>query len=276
MNKGKTTIIGILNVTPDSFSDGGKYTSLSKAVRHARHMLHEGADIIDIGGESTRPGSELVTYEEERERVIPVIKTLRKKFGDTITISVDTWKSTIAEEALSEGANIINSLGGFQFDRNLANIVARYHCPIIMYHIKGKPKTMQQEDITYKDVCSEIEKFFESQIKYGRERGVKRDKFVLDPGIGFGKTVDQNIEILKNLTQFKRFCLPIAIGVSLKSHLGMLLKDSLGIDTKPTERLEASLAETAIAIYNGATVVRTHNVFETKKFITIFDKFIYN
>jgi dihydropteroate synthase len=270
----KTKIMGILNITPDSFSDGGKYNSPEKAVSRVKQMLAEGADYIDIGGESTRPGSENITTEEELERIIPVIKSIRKKLGTSVRLSIDTWKAEVAEETLKAGANAINSLGGFLFDKKLAEVVAKYHCMIVIYHIKGKPKTMQQGQITYTNVCREIKEFFEQQIAVGKRYGVKQEQFILDPGIGFGKTVEQNIEIIKNLTLFKRFDLPILVGISLKSHLGMILKETLALETTPHERLEASLAETAIAVYNGATVVRVHDVLQTKKFLAVFEKFL--
>jgi dihydropteroate synthase len=270
----KTKIMGIVNITPDSFSDGGKYNSPEKAVKRVKQLLSEGADYIDIGGESTRPGSENITVDEELQRIIPVIKAIREQLGASVRLSVDTWKAPVAQEALRVGANAINSLGGFLFDDKLAAVVAKHHCMIIIYHIKGKPKTMQQGEIAYTNVCKEIETFFEQQIAVGKKYGSKRAQFVLDPGIGFGKTVEQNIEIIKNLTLFKRFDLPILVGISLKSHLGMILKEELDIESTPTDRLEASLAETAVAVYNGAAIVRAHDVLKTKKFLAVFEKFL--
>jgi dihydropteroate synthase len=271
----KTKIMGILNVTPDSFSDGGDYfDNPEKAVKRVDQMLSDGADYIDIGGESTRPGSEYVSEKEELDRVLPIIKALRKKHGDDIRISIDTWKSSVATEALKNGANAVNSLGGFLFDEELAEVVAKYHCMIIIYHIKGEPKTMQKGEITYTNVSREIGNFFEQQIEIGQRYGIKRDQFILDPGIGFGKTGEQNIEIIKNLSYFKKFALPLLLGVSRKSHLGTILKNDLNLETQPIERLEASLAETAIAVQNGAGIIRTHDVRETKKFLSILEKFL--
>jgi len=266
--------MGILNVTPDSFSDGGNYTTPTKAVQRARQMLEEGADYIDIGGESTRPGSENVTEDEELKRVIPVINAIRNQLGREVRLSIDTWKAKVADEALRAGANTINALGGFSFDEELAVVAANHRCMIIVYHIKGKPKTMQQGEITYYDICREIENFFEQQISFGEKHGINRDQFILDPGIGFGKTVEQNIEIIKNFATFKKFNLPLLIGVSRKSHLGMILKDELAIETTPTERIEASLAESAIAVQNGATIVRTHDIIQTKKFLAVLEKLL--
>src|SRR5882672_7207855 len=193
----KTKIMGILNVTPDSFSDGGVYTTPEKALKRAEQMLQEGADYLDGGGESTRPGSEAITAEEELKRVLPVVVGIKKQLGTHVKISIDTWKAKVAQETLAAGAHAVNSLGGFIFDEKLAQVVAQQHCPIIIYHIKGNPKTMQQGEITYTDICKEIGEFFEQQIAIGEKYGVKREQFILDPGIGFGKTVEQNIEILK-------------------------------------------------------------------------------
>lgn len=275
MKKNTTQIMGILNVTPDSFSDGGKYDDIKSAIQHAEQMLHEGADIIDIGGESTRPGSEAVDEKEERSRVIPVIRELKKKFP-TSTLSIDTKKALIAEEAVREGCTIINSLGGFSFDKGLARVAAKTKAQCIIYHIKGDPKTMQKGTITYDNVIDEISGFFREQMAFGLSAGMKKDQFIIDPGIGFGKTLEQNITIIRHLHAFKKFHCPIAIGVSRKSHLGMLLKEQLQLDTLPSveERLEASLAETAIAIINGATIIRTHDVLQTKKFVATLNAII--
>lgn len=270
----KTKIMGILNVTPDSFSDGGKYVTVETAVKRASQMLEEGADYIDIGGESTRPGSEYVSTEEEIKRVIPVINAIKKHIGTNVHISIDTWKAQVAEDALAAGATAVNTLGGFLFDEKLADVVAKHRCMVIIYHIKGKPKTMQQGEITYQDVCKELENFFAQQITFGEERGINRNQVILDPGIGFGKTVEQNITIIKNLATFKKFDLPILVGVSRKSHLGMIIKEELKREITPLERIEASLAETAIAVQNGASIVRTHDIIQTKKFLAVLEKFL--
>ncbi len=259
----KTLIMGILNVTPDSFSDGGQYfKSVDKAVIRIREMLEQGADIVDIGGESTRPGAKEVSEEDELGRVIPVIKVARKKFGDKLLISIDTYKSGVARRALEEGADMVNGVGGFRFDKKMAGVIAEYGCPVIMYHIKGVPRTMQKSEIVYKDVIGDIMGFFNEQITYGLSRGIKRERFIIDPGIGFGKTVGQNLEIIKRLKEFKELGLPVLIGVSRKSHLGILLKEKLNLSEipGPGDRLEASLAETAIAVLNGASIIRTHDI----------------
>lgn len=262
-------IMGILNITPDSFSDGGSYFSVDQALSRTTQMISEGADIIDVGGESTRPGSEFITIEEEIDRVIPVISSIRKNISQTIPISIDTNKAEVAKKALENGATIVNTLGGFSFDNSLASVVAEYNCSCLMYHIKGIPKTMQQQEIVYNDVIAEIEDFFNIQITLGTAAGVQRNQYILDPGIGFGKTLQHNLEIIRRLDEFKKFNLPIAIGVSRKSHLAALLQEKLNLLSLPAtdERLEATLAETAIAIEKGATIVRTHDVLQTKKFL---------
>jgi len=265
--------MGVLNVTPDSFSDGGEYNTPEKAVKRAKEMLDEGADYIDVGGESTRPGSEEITAQDEIKRVLPVIHGIKKQLPQ-VRISIDTWKAEVAKEALAAGATAVNSLGGFLFDEKLAEVVKNTHCMMIIYHIKGQPKTMQQGEITYTDVIKEINEFFESQIAFGEQHEINREQFVLDPGIGFGKTVEQNIEIIKRFSEFKKLNLPLLVGVSRKSHLGKILKDELHEKTKPTERLEASLAETAIAVQSGAGIVRTHDIMQTKKFLAVLEKFL--
>jgi dihydropteroate synthase len=269
----KTEVMGILNLTPDSFSDGGQFDTWEKALSRVGEMIDNRADIIDIGGESTRPGTDFIDEQTELSRVLPVIQAIRNEFHD-IPLSIDTYKAVVAEKALAAGVNMVNSLGGFRFDQNLAHIVAKHACPIIVYHIKGEPKTMQQGEIRYADVIGEIAAFFEEQIAIGEKHGIKREQFFLDPGIGFGKTTEQNLEIIRRLNELKTFGLPIVIGVSRKSHLGALLREKLDLSEipSPRERLEASLAETAIAVRNGAHIVRTHDVFETKRFLAVLDE----
>ena len=270
----KTFVMGILNVTPDSFSDGGVYfDDIARAVARVEQMIEEGADIIDIGGESTRPGSTAISPEEELKRIIPVIDAARNKFEDKIMLSVDTYKSSVAKEALQAGAQMINSLGGFTFDNALAEVVAAFDCPIVIYHIRGEPRTMQAGPIVYNDVIADIADFFQEQISLGFVRGVEKEQFILDPGIGFGKTLEQNVEIIKRLHEFAKFNLPLLVGVSRKGHLGKLLQQRLGLTLMPgvTERLEASLAETAVAVLNGASIVRTHDVLPTIKFLAVLD-----
>lgn len=271
----KTVIMGILNVTPDSFSDGGLYNSTEKAYDRAKEILNEGADIIDIGGESTRPGSKPISAVEEIQRVIPVIEQIRHRLGRKIVISVDTYKSEVALASLKAGVNIVNSLGGFRFDPTLSKAIRKFNCPLIIYHIKGIPNTMQKGEIVYSDIIQDIKAFFEEQISFGISKGLKRDQFLIDPGIGFGKAVEQNVEIIKRLHEFKVFKLPIVIGVSRKSHLGKILQEELDLKDPalPSERLEASLAETAVAVLNGGKIIRTHDIIQTKRFLAVLCKF---
>ncbi len=268
----KTAIMGILNVTPDSFSDGGEFFHIENAVKRAAQMLEDGADIVDIGGESTRPGSEPVTVEEELSRVIPVIKAIRKELGDKFLISIDTYKSQVAKAALDEGADIVNDISGMSFDPKMVEIVKMYDCPVIINHIKGTPKNMQK-NVYYDDVVQEIVGFINNQINYGVKHGIRKDRFVIDPGIGFGKNVEHNIEIIKRLKEFKILGYPVLIGISRKSFLGIILKNLLGKSEipQPKDRLYAGLGATAIAVLNGAHIVRTHDVKETAEFLTMID-----
>lgn len=269
----KTFIMGIVNVTPDSFSNGNEnYRDINYILNKVSKMLEDGADIIDIGGESTRPGAEPVSVEEEMERVIPVIKALRKELGDRFFISVDTYKSAVAKASLEEGADIINDISGMSFDSDMAKVIAKYDCPVVINHIRGTPKNMQQGDIYYDDVVYDITKFFKNQIEYGLQNGIRPDRFIIDPGIGFGKNVEHNVEIIKRLNEFKILGLPILIGISRKSFLNIILKNLLTKkDTQPKERLYASLGATAYAVLNGAHIVRVHDVKETAEFLTILD-----
>jgi len=260
----RTIVMGVLNVTPDSFSDGGKYFSVEKAVQHAKQMLAEGADIIDIGGESTRPiGAEKISTKEELKRVIPVIQHLRKQMPEML-LSVDTYKSEVAKSAIEAGADIINDVSGLQ-DSQMAAVASAYNVPIVINHMRGTPQTHQKGEIVYKDVVEEIKQFFNEKIMLLKN-------VILDPGFGFGKTVEHNIEILKRLGEFKNFRLPIMIGVSKKNTIGKMLSEAFGREFPPEERLEGSLAATAIAVFNGANIVRVHDVLETRKFFAVFDK----
>lgn len=270
----RTFVVGTLNVTPDSFYDGGKFfPDVEKAVARIGEILKQGADVVDIGGESTRPGSAPVSVEDELARVIPVIRRAREEFGSSPVISIDTYKSEVAREALDAGADIVNSLGGTVFDPAMGDVVARAGCPIVIYHIRGNPRTMQEGEIVYKDVVGDIRAFFEEQISFFVSAGAKKEQCILDPGIGFGKTVEQNLEIIKRLAEFRSLGLPIMIGVSRKSHLGAILEYALGLaePAPPDSRLEASLAEVGVAVMNGADIVRTHDVRETRKFLAVID-----
>lgn len=256
-------IMGVLNVTPDSFSDGGLYIDVDLAVKRCEELLLEGASIVDIGGESTRPGSEPVPLEEELKRVIPVIEEIRKRLGDGFLISIDTYKSKVAEEALNSGADIVNDISGFHFDGKMADVVAKFGCPAVITHIKGTPKNMQ-ENPAYEDVVSEIFDYFEETIRAVELRGVKKEQLIVDPGIGFGKRVEDNLCILKRLNEFRNLGLPVLIGASRKSFIGAVTGEK-----NPVKRLPGSLAAAGIAVLKGAKIVRVHDVKETKQFLDI-------
>jgi len=259
----KTYIMGILNVTPDSFSDGGLYFNKNTAVEHALKMQDEGADIIDIGGESTRPGSEAVPVNEEIRRVVPVIEGLAKKIK--IPISVDTYKSAVAKAALEAGASIVNDISGLRFDPRMPEVAARHKVPVVIMHIKGTPKNMQQNPI-YKALIPEIMDYLREGIGIAQGAGIADDKIIIDPGIGFGKTVEHNLEIIKRLNEFTGFEKPILLGPSRKSFIGKILGD-----LPVTERLEGTAAAVAVGIFNGANIIRVHDVKEMVKVARIAD-----
>ncbi len=243
-------VMGILNVTEDSFSDGGKYSNPKKAVNYCLEMLKKGADIIDIGGESTRPGAKSIDTKTEIERVIPVIEQLKKERPD-IVVSVDTTKSKVAELALEAGANIINDINAFKIDPELINVVKKYNSAYVLMHMKGTPKNMQDKPL-YDDVVKEIYGFLYEKSVAIKKMGIKN--LLIDPGIGFGKSINDNYEILKRLEDFKSIGYPILIGVSRKSFIGKTLK--LDVDERDT----ASAIVEALAVRNGAKIIRTHNV----------------
>lgn len=269
-----TILMGVLNVTPDSFSDGGLYLNVATAVRRAQQMISEGANIIDIGGESTRPGSNFVKNAEELRRVIPVIQAIRKQLGGNILLSVDTWKSTIANAALKAGANIINSLGGFQFDPKLKTVIAKAGCPVIPYHIYGTPRLMKKQMDEKRDVMKDLWEFFRDQTALALKSGIKKHQLIIDPGIGFGKTLNQNLRIIRELNTLVPLGLPIAVGVSRKSHIGMMLQEleHTKEPPSPSQRIEGALAETALMMLGGARIIRTHDVKETKRFVGVLDR----
>ncbi|MBI88951.1 MAG: dihydropteroate synthase [Candidatus Marinimicrobia bacterium] len=256
--------MGILNVTPDSFSDGGKYLNVDKALSHCRNLIKDGADIIDIGGESTKPGSELISPEEEIERVIPVLKKIQSFSKDTI-ISIDTTKSKVAKKAIEFGADIINDVSGLSFDAKMSEVVSDYDVHIIIMHMKGTPKNMQINP-KYDFLINEISSFFNEKIKMAINSGIKKDRIIIDPGIGFGKTINHNFQILNKLNDFSAFGLPIMIGPSRKSFIGLTL--DLPID----ERIEGTSASVTAGIMNGARIVRVHDVKEIKRVVKIADR----
>jgi dihydropteroate synthase len=257
----KTYIMGILNVTPDSFSDGGKFFDQGKAVDQALRMVEDSADIIDVGGESTRPGAKPVKTEEELGRVIPVIKAIVKKTD--VILSIDTMKSRVAEEALSEGAEIVNDISALRFDPEMATLVAKTEVPVVLMHMKGTPKTMQC-NIHYNNIMSEITEFLRERISFAVKAGIERKRIIIDPGIGFGKSTKRdNFTILRNLEEFKSLRRPLMVGPSRKAFLGHLLK------LPAEDREEATAGAVAVAVMNGANIVRVHDVKKMKRVIQV-------
>ena len=246
----RTYIMGILNVTPDSFSDGGKFNSVEEALKHATKMVEEGADIIDLGGESTRPGSNYVDVDEELKRVIPVIQKLKSEL-DT-PISVDTYKARVAEESLKLGVEMINDVWALRKDKNMASVIAKYDAYVCIMH--------NQDNTEYdKDIMESIKEFLLESINIAIEAGIDKDKIILDPGIGFGKTYEQNLEVLKRLGELKTLGYPILLGTSRKSVIGNVL------NVEPKERLEGTIATTVLGIRDGVDIVRVHDVKENLK-----------
>lgn len=252
--------MGILNVTPDSFSDGGLYFEKEKAVEHGLRLISEGADIIDVGGESTRPGSDPIPVEEELRRVLPVISGLRNKTKNLI--SVDTSKSQVALAAIAEGADIINDISAFRNDPKMIAVVTQTRAPVILMHMKGSPKTMQRNP-HYENVLEEIKSFLEKKIEFAVEKGLNREKIIIDPGIGFGKRFEDNLTLIRNLNKFTTLDQPILVGISRKSFIGKIL------DLPPGEREEGTLASAILSVIQGAHILRVHEVAPIKRAILV-------
>ncbi len=264
----KTSVMGILNVTPDSFSDGGRFLSAGSAVKRAFEMLDEGADILDIGGESTRSGAEEINFQEEIERVIPVIEDIRRSRGQAnrhFLISVDTRKSRVAEAALKAGADMVNDVSGLCFDPKMPEILAVYGVPVIIMHSKGDPKTMQNAP-RYDDLIYEMMLFFEERMNAACKAGIKETNIVIDPGIGFGKTLDHNIEIIRRLEEFRCFGRPVCIGASRKSFIGKILSVE-----DPSLRDVGTASTISIAISKKVDIIRVHNVGMARQTAVISD-----
>jgi len=256
--------MGILNVTPDSFSDGGHYFNETAALNHAAQMINEGVDILDIGGESSRPGAKPLSAEEEKARVLPIIQQIRQAFSDVI-ISIDTYKANVAKAAVDAGANIVNDISGFCMDSDMAKTVAVLDVPVIIMHMNGTPQTMQ-ENPNYSNIVDEIKSYFHHQINLGKSAGIADDNFILDPGIGFGKSVDHNFKLIQQLEQFCELGYPVLMGPSRKSFIGTTL--NVNVD----ERLEGTAAAVSACILNGADIVRVHDVKEMKQVVTMTNK----
>lgn len=259
----KTTLMGVLNVTPDSFSDGGRFYDVDAAVAHAKQMISEGADIIDIGGESSRPGSDPVSEEEELRRVLPVIDALAGEL--TVPLSIDTYKPVVAEEALKRGVQVMNDISGLS-DPAMVAVAAKYNAPVILMHMQGAPKTMQAHP-HYEDVIVDIKAFFAERIATARAAGI--EQLILDPGIGFGKSLGHNLEILRHLGDFTDLGFPIMIGTSRKSFLGKLGLEDMN------DRLEGTIASNVIAAMHGARIIRVHDVAAHKRAFLVADPLIY-
>jgi dihydropteroate synthase len=264
----RTLIMGILNVTPDSFSDGGQFVTVESAVAHAERMIAEGADIVDVGGESTRPGGEPISVEDEIKRVVPVIEALAQR--TSIPISVDTTKSEVARAALEAGAVIVNDISALRFDFYVADAVARADAGLVLMHSRGTPATMHRLP-PVADIMHEVTHSLRASINMAERRGVKPESIVIDPGIGFGKSLEQNLELIAKLDQliasFPDY--PLLIGTSRKSFIGRLLADESGTPAPAENRLQGSLATITAAILKGAHIVRVHDVKETIETIRV-------
>ena len=258
----RTFLMGVLNVTPDSFSDGGLYFDKEKALDRGLRIVEEGADFIDIGGESTRPGSKPIELEEELRRVIPVIESLAKEVD--VPISIDTYKSTVAKRAIEAGAEMINDISGLHFDPDLGQVAAKEDVPLVLMHIRGTPETMQK-DVHYDSLFSEILQYLKDSVKRAESAGLDPHQIIIDPGIGFGKTLKDNLLIIKNLSEFRILGKPILLGTSRKSFIGKIL------NAEVDERLEGTLSSIAICALNGAHIIRCHDLLQTKKAIAVAD-----
>ena len=255
----RTLLMGVLNVTPDSFSDGGLFFDVEAAVTHAKQMVHDGADIIDVGGESTRPGSAPLSAKEEVQRILPVVTRLTHEIS--VPISIDTYKPLVAKACLKAGVHLVNDITGLA-NPDMTSIVAKNDVPVIIMHMQGTPTNMQEHP-TYNDVIKEINTFFHERITNARNAGIK--KVIIDPGIGFGKTLEHNLFILKHLDSFTTHGCPLLVGPSRKSFIGRIT----GLPAQ--ERLEGTIAAVAIAVMNGAHIVRVHDVKECKRAIQVTD-----
>ena len=262
LNLQRTLMMGILNVTPDSFSNGGHFFIPEKAIEHAFQMANEGADIIDVGGESSRPGADPVSREEEELRVLPVIKELTSQLN--IPISIDTRRSLIARKALERGVQIVNDISGLRDDPDMADVISQFDAFVVIMHMKGTPKNMQQNP-TYENLMEELIEFFRDRVTYALKSGIQNNRIILDPGIGFGKRLSDNFIILNALERIVEMGYPVLVGPSRKSFIGLTL------NLPPNERLEGTAASVTASVLHGAKIVRVHDVKEMKRVITIAD-----
>jgi len=258
-----TLIMGVVNVTPDSFYDGGSYLEKDRALRQAEKLAEQGADIIDIGGESSRPGAEAVDIDAELKRVIPVVEALTGRIK--VPLSIDTRKSQVARQALASGASIINDVSALRADREMAGVIKAYEVPVVLMHMRGAPRDMQANP-HYNDVVTEIKEFFRQRIEWAGARGIKKDNIIIDPGIGFGKLLEHNLEILKRLAEFQELGCPILIGPSRKSFVGEILGNS------PRERIWGTAASVAVGALMGARIIRVHDVKQMRQVVRVVDQ----
>lgn len=265
----KPYIMGILNVTPDSFSDGGKYSTPEKALEQAKKMIEAGTDIIDIGGESTRPFSKEVNPDEELQRVIPVIRKIRE-FNDSIPLSIDTRHSKVAREAVNAGADIINDISGLAWDKNMVNIVVETGVPVIIMHSISSPETMQVNPVYEENIIDSVYKDLYKKIQYALNSGIKAENIIIDPGIGFGKTFEHNVELINRAEEFKSLGFPVLIGVSRKSVISHVL------DVPPEEREEANIALNSVLISKGTNIIRVHDVYKHYKALKVLNKVLFS
>ena len=261
----RTHIMGVLNITPDSFSDGGHYFQHDKAIEHGLALVKDGADIIDVGGESTRPYAEKVSVQEELDRVIPVIQGLRKELK--VPISIDTLKADVAREALAAGASIINDISALRYDTGMVSVAAEARVPIVLMHMKGSPSNMQDNPV-YDHLIQEIIDFLMNAVDRAVEGGIEKASIILDPGIGFGKSFDHNLEIIRELHQFHSMGMPIMLGTSRKAFLGHLL------DKVALERDTGTMATIAVGVMHGAHIIRVHNVKKTIDTVKVIEAII--
>ena len=259
----RTLVIGIVNVTPDSFSDGGMFDDAEAAMKHGLQLLEEGADVLDVGGESTRPGSDAVSVEEELERVLPVIEGLRREAPETI-LSVDTRKAAVAREALAAGADVVNDIGAGT-DPDMFGVVASVRAGMILMHMRGEPKTMQT-DPYYDDVVTEVRGFLTERLEAAVAAGIGRDRLCIDPGIGFGKSVEHNLALLRSIGSFRELGVPVLVGVSRKRFIG-----ELSGAEDPVSRLEGSVAAVVWCASQGVEMVRVHDVGPTVRALRVVD-----
>jgi dihydropteroate synthase len=257
-----TKLMGVVNVTPDSFSDGGLFLDPEAAIAHGRRLAQQGADILDVGGESTRPGAEAVSAEEERDRVAPVVAGLAADNGAGVPISIDTSKASVAQAALDAGAEIVNDVTAFRADPELAGLCGERGCGVVLMHMLGTPRTMQ-ENPTYDDVVDDVKAFLGERIEAAMAAGVDEERIWIDPGIGFGKTLEHNLELLRRLGELRRLGRPIVIGTSRKSFIGKLTGREVD------RRLGGTIASNVLAVRAGADVIRVHDVLELRQAITV-------